>query len=226
MSPLEIHYFYHSYITSHQALCRREVRIGKITDGGWEVCEDSQYKPQMPCLVYSFGISTDFSFDDGIEERYGCEVHSFDPTINKPEHRRGNNIWFHPIGIGGVSEEHKRGPMMTLGDLRNKFNHTNRKIDIIKMDVEFMEWSSLPEMLSGSALADVRQLAIEFHIGTFNLKKRDKDNYIEFLLVLKQMYEAGYRIFQSKMNTYNERNPTFAKPYVSCQEVSFIRELT
>ncbi|KAL5013290.1 hypothetical protein ScPMuIL_007560 [Solemya velum] len=80
MTPMEIHNFYHSYVNSHQALCRREVRIGKITDGGWEVCEDAQYRPERPCLVYSFGIANDFSFDDGIEKRYGCEVHSFDPT--------------------------------------------------------------------------------------------------------------------------------------------------
>ncbi|KAL5014525.1 hypothetical protein ScPMuIL_008795 [Solemya velum] len=185
MTLMEIHNFYHSYVNSRQTLCRREVRIGQMKDGGWEVCEDAQYRPERPCLVYSFGYEflTDFSFDDGIEKRYGCEVHSFDPTIEKPAHRRGNNVWFHPIGLGGVSREHKRGPMMTLGDLRETLNHTNREIDIIKIDIEGMEWSSIPEMLSGNALADVRQLIIEFHSHRLHMEedKKAKDNYIKFL---------------------------------------------
>ena len=36
--------------------CASIERLGKITDGGWEVCEDSPYKPVAPCLVYSFGL--------------------------------------------------------------------------------------------------------------------------------------------------------------------------
>ena len=30
------------------------------------------------CLVYSFGVGEDFTFDDAMAKR-GCEVHSFDP---------------------------------------------------------------------------------------------------------------------------------------------------
>ncbi|VDI18203.1 Hypothetical predicted protein [Mytilus galloprovincialis] len=50
-----------------------------MTDGGWNVCHDKPYRPPVPCLVYSFGINNDFSFDDFIVKTYGCDVHSFDP---------------------------------------------------------------------------------------------------------------------------------------------------
>ncbi|XP_071134989.1 uncharacterized protein [Mytilus edulis] len=50
-----------------------------MTDGGWNVCHDKPYRPPVPCLVYSFGINNDFSFDDFIVKPYGCDVHSFDP---------------------------------------------------------------------------------------------------------------------------------------------------
>ena len=31
-------------------------------------------------VVYSFGVGEDVSFDLGLIERYGCMVHTFDPT--------------------------------------------------------------------------------------------------------------------------------------------------
>src|SRR5436190_1739795 len=31
-------------------------------------------------VVYSFGIGRDISFDESIIEKYGCDVHGFDPT--------------------------------------------------------------------------------------------------------------------------------------------------
>ena len=45
-----------SYTQQVQVTCASIERLGKITDGGWEVCEDSPYKPAAPCLVYSFGL--------------------------------------------------------------------------------------------------------------------------------------------------------------------------
>ena len=45
-----------SYTQQIQVPCASVERLGKVTDGGWEVCEDSPYKPTTPCLVYSFGL--------------------------------------------------------------------------------------------------------------------------------------------------------------------------
>ncbi|XP_021363146.1 uncharacterized protein LOC110456625 isoform X2 [Mizuhopecten yessoensis] len=45
----------------------------------YKVCYDGKYKPGKPCLVYSFGIAHDFTFDDEMATKDGCEVHSFDP---------------------------------------------------------------------------------------------------------------------------------------------------
>lgn len=40
-----------------QILCRDIVRVGSLKDGGKEICIDERYKPQAPCLVYSFGYA-------------------------------------------------------------------------------------------------------------------------------------------------------------------------
>ncbi|KAK3788434.1 hypothetical protein RRG08_049808 [Elysia crispata] len=76
------------YIVSPQVTCSSVRRLGELSDGGWELCEDPLYSPRTTttsstnttsCLVYSYGINNDFSFDDDMA-KYGCEVHSFDPT--------------------------------------------------------------------------------------------------------------------------------------------------
>ena len=35
----------------------------------------------QPCVVYSFGLGADWSFDRDAES-HGCRVHGFDPTNN------------------------------------------------------------------------------------------------------------------------------------------------
>ncbi|CAG2214809.1 unnamed protein product [Mytilus edulis] len=78
-SEKELNGLYIRYLTSIQTHCKEVIRLGLISDGGWNVCHDKQYRPSDPCLVYSFGIFWDFSFDDAVAETYGCEIHSFDP---------------------------------------------------------------------------------------------------------------------------------------------------
>ncbi|KAL5012558.1 hypothetical protein ScPMuIL_011109 [Solemya velum] len=222
MSWQDLHFFYHRYITTFQILCRKQVRVGHLVDGGWEICEDDAYIPKKPCLVYSVGIANDFSFDDEIVERYGCDVHSFDPTINQKDHLRGTQIHFHPIGLASRTGEESIGPVMTLEDIRTKFGHTNRPIDILKIDIEKMEWVVLPQMLKKGTLHDVRQIVMELHIRM--VYSFPKERYTNFLVVLRQLYEAGYRIFQAKQNIYTvEKNKLGMAPFSRCQEVSFIK---
>ena len=58
-------------------------------DGNKYVCLDKLYQDiqQGQCLIYSFGISTDWTFEVAMSQ-LGCTVRAFDPTIdgkNKPE---------------------------------------------------------------------------------------------------------------------------------------------
>ena len=71
--------------------------------GNWGICQDEPFGVKPPCLVYSFGIHWDFSFDDAMG-KLGCEVHSFDPSMGKEvkyktEHKRNANVSFHPLGL-------------------------------------------------------------------------------------------------------------------------------
>ncbi len=58
-------------------------------DAEKEVCFDPELElaargASGDCLVYSFGIGKDWSFEEGMAE-LGCRVRTFDPTVEAPE---------------------------------------------------------------------------------------------------------------------------------------------
>ena len=76
------------------AECKVSDLWGRKDHGGWYVCLDSlgggdataavsvfpASTPQKyACVVYSFGLGADWSFDKAAE-KFGCSVHGFDPT--------------------------------------------------------------------------------------------------------------------------------------------------
>ncbi|KAK7485051.1 hypothetical protein BaRGS_00023690 [Batillaria attramentaria] len=170
----ELAHLYHRYTTQVQILCAAVERLGHVTDGGWEVCEDSPYRPSSPCLVYSFGVGEDFSFDDAVARRYGCEVHSFDPSMKAEDHKRGSS----------------------------------QPLSILKLDIEEWEWDVLPPLLHDSHLSDTKQLLIELHqcdgCSRYDAEQTDKEatkeRYTTALGILKDLYDAGFRIFWQHQN--------------------------
>ncbi|KAK3084443.1 hypothetical protein FSP39_013601 [Pinctada imbricata] len=170
------------------------VRIGNIVDGGWDVCHDILFRPRSPCLVYSFGINYDFSFDEDVTNTYGCEVHAFDPSMNLTEFKR-SHLKFYKIGIGEANKEITfQGTIWKLNTLKTileMLNHTNRRIDILKMDIEDNELQVLPEMIRSGAMRNVAQFYLEFH------------HYYD-LGTLRQLHGLGFRIFWSHQNPQAE----------------------
>ncbi|XP_013392292.1 methyltransferase-like protein 24 [Lingula anatina] len=149
------------YLLRAQFDCRHRVRAGRkeYQDGGWEVCLDPPFNMvRGECLVYSFGINNEWSFDDYMDTKFGCQVHSFDPSmVEKTDFSRSKNIRFHPIGIAGtngfVERKLKRGKrenwrMATLGTILQLYGHENKILDYLKMDVEASEWDSSFSCLS------------------------------------------------------------------------------
>ena len=62
---------------SHETLCRAE-RFGHAGDGGWWLCTDLL---SQPCVIFSFGVGYDPSFDTEAASRLpSCKVISLDPT--------------------------------------------------------------------------------------------------------------------------------------------------
>ena len=127
-------------------------RFGQRGDGGKSVCLSADgsgfwaARAQSSCLVYSFGIRDDWTFDLAMRDR-GCEVHSFDPTIGERPPKKPKNVNFHPIGLGAadgdrINVEASRtgserangevGQLFTLHSIQKRLGHLGRHITLIK----------------------------------------------------------------------------------------------
>ncbi|GFN90320.1 methyltransferase-like protein 24 [Plakobranchus ocellatus] len=200
---------YHSYLSQIQLQCKDIPRIGRITDGGWNICADPGFVPKEPCLVYSFGVGDDFSFEDSIIRNYGCHVYSFDPDMNMLSQQRSEKSVFYRQGVADSDRTLTNGWVMSKFEtLRGTLKHTKRNISIVKMDIEEWEWEVLPDLLASDHLATVGQLLLELHqcegcskyLPQQDDKEPNRDHYIHMLELLSGLYKKGFRIFHTHQN--------------------------
>ncbi|XP_048739266.2 uncharacterized protein LOC125653733 isoform X1 [Ostrea edulis] len=186
---------YLRYISKHQILCKEMLRLGNIVDGGWDICHDVRFRPGSTCIVYSFGIDYDFSFDEDMEKTYGCDVFSFDPSMNMDDHKHSDHIRFYRVGLGDKNKDiwvgGKKWKIETLKTIQEKLGHTNKRIDMLKIDIEGNEIAALPEMVESGALKNVAQLCLELH------------HYYD-LGTLRKLHDIGFRIFWAHQNPFAE----------------------
>ncbi|KAH3796755.1 hypothetical protein DPMN_150326 [Dreissena polymorpha] len=93
------------------------------------------------------------------------------------------------------------------------------------MDIEGDEWNSIPQMIATRSLDDIQQIAMETHfyapgIGSENVPGRRQ------LPVLRELYDAGFRIFMRDRNLVSARriDEKVNKKYVTAlNEISLIK---
>jgi len=137
-------------------------------DGMKSVCMDPALAPDPSnCLVYSFGINYEWSFDKDLEG-YGCQVYAFDPSMFQSDYDYFERIHFFREGIGhrDIATTSENGwKLSTLESIyeRLKHIHGEKAIDILKIDIEGTEWNVIPQLIQSGILKHVRQLALEIH---------------------------------------------------------------
>lgn len=233
MSWKDLSILYHKYLSQSQHICEDISRIGRVTDGGWDICNDPSYKPVEPCYVYSFGIGDDFSFDDGMIRAYGCEVFSFDPSMKMESKLRASKAHFYKQGLADSDRTLPNGWVMSRMDsIRYTLKHTKKKIHTVKLDIEEWEWEVLPDFLAHDSLKTVTQLLIELHqcdgCSKYDPLQDDKEppreRYIHMLGLLRQLYELEFRIFHHHHNPACRYVSKFTMEEISaCSELGFVR---
>lgn len=164
-------------------------------------------------IVYSVGVGSDVSFDLALIERFGCEIHAFDPTPmacdwvarqELPEQFR-----FHPVGLAdsdgdiqfalppiegqdsfSLPDPNQQQPLVScpvrrLEGLMADLGHQH--IDLLKIDIEGFEYGVIKDILAGPVRP--RQWLIDFHHLIWHFSGDDTR------AAVRAIEAAGYRLF-------------------------------
>ncbi|XP_063718875.1 uncharacterized protein LOC134845744 [Symsagittifera roscoffensis] len=202
-----------------QSACKSRLRLGghKAGASAWDghkfVCEDDLeglIGGTQSCLVYSFGISGDLSFENQMAA-IGCTVHAYDHTIKSlPATSFPHKIHWHKVGMASNND---KSDLKTLGYLIGHNGHSNDIIHYLKVDIEGEERNSIPEWIRSGSLANVKQIGIEFHQGD------NGKNFQSYAEITKLLSQHGFKLISWDPNMVVTSNLK-SGPY-SCFEVVF-----
>ncbi|KAJ6593776.1 methyltransferase domain-containing protein [Mycena capillaripes] len=199
--------------------CPHEVqRLGALGDGGKWLCGLSRVEHKPDCIVYSFGINYESSFEAEIlSNTQECQIWGYDFTVNSfgPQisSTQASRTHFNRYGLAGKdSHGSEDSPKMyTLESLMKLNGHTH--IDILKIDIERWEFETLsalvkPYLASGRPLP-FGQLQLEVHIWDMSFE--------EYLTWWEMLEAAGLRPFWTEPNlvyqNYNGEGSTDLAEY-------------
>lgn len=176
-------------------------------DGQKAICLDPFVAPpERNCLVYSFGINNEWSFDEAMDS-YGCQVFAFDPSMKKKDHDHRPNIHFFNIGLSSVNSTNDKGwRLLTLSSIYDMFKsrHGDRVIDYLKVDIEFDEWTVIPQMIQSGMLDKIRQMGFEIHLPEIDSLEMFK----KYVNIVRSIENNGMIRFDSKQNPWFNVNFT------------------
>jgi len=194
-------------------------RVGTSGDGGKWLCgirHIGKYSLNSPCVVYSYGISYETSFEEEILQRTKCSVYMFDHTINVTEielpRKYPGRAFIEKIGLG-IDDTNKE--LRSLKSQLQKNGH--RFLEILKFDVEGAEigvLNSFKEQFPKGL--PFGQLAVELHL----LDGPNALFYPTYRDWMSNMENMGLRAFRNELNFLAlKRTPSHNPTYC---EYSFI----
>ncbi|KAG7121618.1 hypothetical protein HYQ45_014452 [Verticillium longisporum] len=154
--------------------CPHEIeRVGRMGDGGKWVCGMSRYvdfPADRQCIIYSFGVRDESSFENEMLSRTNCTVWAYDFSVvdfgEQLETWNRDRAHFLQAGIAGKTDKTKNPPFYSIAELMKMNNH--EYIDILKMDIEFAEFEAMDGLSDDFPLAQglelpIGQLMVEIH---------------------------------------------------------------
>jgi len=196
----------YNLLSIKEVLGYKKIRIGNNQDGGYILLDDLKDIK----FGYSFGISREISFDEGLAKR-NIDVFMYDPTINKLPFE---NSKFHWKKIGLIGRNINKNNMKTLPELIDENGHSKEKNMILKIDIESYEWDVF-QNLPIKYLRQFKYIVGEFHfINSTN---------VDYYHILKKII-LTHEIFHIHCNNYGKIIKLYG--YIICDaiEISFIQK--
>ncbi|XP_059081475.1 uncharacterized protein LOC131879230 isoform X2 [Tigriopus californicus] len=130
----------------------------KAWDGVKYFCLDDL--PESGCLIYSFGISRDTSFETQMVS-LNCTVYGYDHTIGIPPtgQELTPGLTVYGQAIDNVTEKKKT----TFYDAMASHGHLDKPITYLKVDIEGHEVKNFQNWMDTNALLNVQQIGLEMH---------------------------------------------------------------
>ncbi|XP_037775239.1 uncharacterized protein LOC119572290 [Penaeus monodon] len=193
-------------VSDLEAKCN-ELRTFGTAPRGKDLCLDDKYKIKAGnCVVFSFGINYDWSFEDDMG-KFGCMVYAYDPTMGKTDHQRSENIHFFATGISNY-----KGTKLLRLNNRVFMSRVDRfvnflraaglegeEIDVIKLDTEMSQVDFLQDLLFNSRhlLKKIKQIAMTVYTDVVE-KSLSQGGFFQLLWPYLQMMKcAGFKVISS-----------------------------
>jgi len=169
-------------------------------DGPKWVCGVAALDALDSCLIYSFGSNAETSFEKAMKQRAPrCEIHTFDPTLSAAQYAEMRKVEqqgalrFTPVGISDRDApfriNNRTFAAKTLASIRGSLGHSNRSLDLLKVDVEGAEYRVF-DSLKGQEFAQIKQLQVEMHPSNFSM----------IVKLVNKIQSAGLQIFNKEIN--------------------------
>jgi FkbM family methyltransferase len=196
-----------------ELLTTRDVRLKDVLVG--DVNCQFNIVPELlsaKSTVYCAGIGTNISFDLALIERFGLDVHAFDPTpktlawlstqsLPGGFHAhpygladRDGNLKFAELGsddcytvVGPAGSENSIFmPARTLGSVMAELGH--KSLDLLKLDIEGAEFGVIEEIVREKI--PISQLCVEFHHRLPEIGVKPTRTAV------KALRSAGFQVFR------------------------------
>jgi hypothetical protein len=211
--------------------CPIRERLGRISEGGKVVCGiESLAAKEKRCVVFSFGVRGDITFEEDLIRRTNCTVFAFNPSVpslpnGQTESRgcpseTGGVIYFRKEGLGSSNRIQETGwTIHDIPTLMKKLSVTH--IDLLKIDIEGGEWEVFSRSSNREWLKDVDQLLIELHLKQLKSNEAGVDSGVREVFDFFDTMENHMLLPFSWEVNHNPSGYFTYKP--SCIEYSFIR---
>lgn len=165
-------------------------------------------------VVYSFGVGEDISFDRALIEKYGVEIHAFDPTPRSLAWVKSQDtppqFHFYDYGIAAEdgmltlyspvdpshvsysvvekdpSVEAFEAPVKRLETIMAELGHS--QVAIVKLDIEGAEYGVVADIAHSKL--NIMQLIVEFHHNFLGLDIKQTQMAVDLLQA--NGYSAAY----------------------------------